>query len=430
MKKRFLALLLVLALVFASLPMSASAAEFSDVPAGAWYHTAVSQAVEQGLFSGVGGGKFEPGRTMNRAEFVTVLANFTTNYDPSQFSYSSFSDVPTGKWYFKPVQWASRAGITSGTGDGKFSPAATVTREQIVTMFYLYAQAAGNDTAVNEGELSRFSDSAQISNYARSAMAWAVGTGIINGSDGKLNPQGQAKRCEVAQIFVNALGAITSRSAPLQPAEEKLKYTMNKTVRKYPTKTGFVVFEQRETYPVFYNASNAEFLNKEIEGIVNHPIPWEEYSTVESRTEMYNKASASDRKTFPHATADTIEVLYNDNGYLSFLNDAYMWLGGMHAYHSYVPRTYDLTTNKLLSCADILKGTQKEQETLVQRCAEKAGINAAHLSSAALAVSDNAFALTETGLRFYLWQGDAMPRFEVNIPYNEKVFKNSFRLAK
>ena len=95
-------------------------------------------------------------------------------------------------WYEKSMEWAKANGVSDGT-----NPNANITREQLVTMMYRYAGSPKAD-----GKLDSFSDSASVSTYAADAMQWAVANGIVNGSNGKLNPQNNATRAEVAAILM------------------------------------------------------------------------------------------------------------------------------------------------------------------------------------------------------------------------------------
>ena len=96
------------------------------------------------------------------------------------------------------MQWAADNSIVTGVSDGVFAPNASITREQLVVMLYRYA---GEPNA--GGSLTGFSDSANVSSWAQQAMAWAVSSGIVGGSNGALNPQSGATRAEVAQMLMN-----------------------------------------------------------------------------------------------------------------------------------------------------------------------------------------------------------------------------------
>ena len=106
--------------------------------------------------------------------------------------YAGADTTGGANWYEKGMAWAQSAGISDGR-----APEAGITREQLVTMLYRYA---GSPTA--NGKLDNFSDSASVSSYAENAMQWAVANGIVNVSNGKLNPQNNATRAEVAAILM------------------------------------------------------------------------------------------------------------------------------------------------------------------------------------------------------------------------------------
>lgn len=167
---------------------------FSDVSDGVWYEEAVGYVAQNGLMGGTGDGVFSPNAPATRAMIVTTLHRMAGSPEADQ---STFTDIPAGQWYAEAVAWASDNGIVSGRGDGTFGPDDSITREQLVLMLY---RMEGSPTA--QGDLSAFSDAGQVSSYAADAMAWAVETGLISGSDGVLDPQGLATRTQVAVILM------------------------------------------------------------------------------------------------------------------------------------------------------------------------------------------------------------------------------------
>ena len=154
---------------------------FSDVKTGDWYADAVKYVSDKGLMSGTGSDKFAPSATTTRAMLMTVLAR-----------YAGEDTTGGATWYEKSMEWAKAKGVSDGT-----NPNANITREQLVTMMYRYAGSPKAD-----GKLDSFSDAASVSTYAADAMQWAVANGIVNGSNGKLNPQNNATRAEVAAILM------------------------------------------------------------------------------------------------------------------------------------------------------------------------------------------------------------------------------------
>ena len=154
---------------------------FVDVENSDWFADAVAYVTEKGLMSGTSADKFAPSATTTRAMLMTVLAR-----------YAGEDTTGGAAWYEKGMNWAKTNGVSDGT-----NPNANITREQLVTMLYRYAGSPKAD-----GKLDNFSDSASVSSYAENAMQWAVANGIVNGSNGKLNPQNNATRAQVAAILM------------------------------------------------------------------------------------------------------------------------------------------------------------------------------------------------------------------------------------
>ena len=173
-------------------------AHFTDISAADWYHEAVDFAVENGLFGGMSANTFEPNTAMTRAMLVTVLWRYAG--EPAE-GENTFTDVPAGQWYTDAVAWAAHNNIVGGVGDNKFDPNGNVTREQMATILYRYANGQDIDTSAR-ADLSGFPDAGSVSSYAQDPICWAVAEGLINGSDGKLLPQGNATRAQVATILM------------------------------------------------------------------------------------------------------------------------------------------------------------------------------------------------------------------------------------
>ena len=162
-----------------------------------WAKDAVAFAASRELFQGTGANRFSPNAPMNRAMLATVLYRLE---DAAASGSHSFGDVPNGTWYTDTVTWASQNGIVTGTGNG-FQPEGNVTREQLATMLYRYAKMLGMNTAAS-GSLSGFADGARTSDWAKDAMSWAIGNGLITGKGSStLDPAGSATRAEVAAIL-------------------------------------------------------------------------------------------------------------------------------------------------------------------------------------------------------------------------------------
>lgn len=154
---------------------------FNDVASSAWYADAVQYVTDKGLMNGTDDNQFSPSASTTRGMLMTVLAR-----------YAGEDTTGGATWYEKGMNWAKAKGVSDGT-----NPNADITREQLVTMMYRYAGSPKAD-----GKLDSFSDAASVSTYAADAMQWAVANGIVNGSNGKLNPQDNATRAEVAAILM------------------------------------------------------------------------------------------------------------------------------------------------------------------------------------------------------------------------------------
>ena len=158
---------------------------FDDVSDNAWYASAVRYAVENGLMNGTGTGKFSPAASTTRGMVMTILARMAG------------ADTSGTPWYAAGMNWAKANGVSDGT-----NTTVSVTREQLVTMLFRYAAAHGMESVTLEENLSRFTDKASVSAWAVPAMNWAVGQGLIEGSNGLLRPQANASRAEVAAILM------------------------------------------------------------------------------------------------------------------------------------------------------------------------------------------------------------------------------------
>ena len=176
-------------------------AAFGDLTATAWYHDGVHYCLENGLMQGVSATSFLPNGSTTRAQLVTVL--WRLEGSPETTSAVSFGDVADGAWYAKAVRWAAGSGVVKGYDSEHFGPDDAVTREQMVTILYRYAQYKKSEVSVREDtNILRDADAQSVSAYAIPAMQWAGGAGIVNGSNGKLNPQNNATRAEVATMLM------------------------------------------------------------------------------------------------------------------------------------------------------------------------------------------------------------------------------------
>ena len=176
-----------------------AASGFADVKAEAACQQDVLFCTDEGLMTGTGRNTFSPDRPMTRAMLVTVLWRMARS--PEVTEKAAFTDVASGSYYEAAVAWAAKNEIASGTSATTFEPNKAVTREQLAKFLFSYAVYQGMDAVTLSENLISFEDHASVSGYAVPAMQWAVGQGLINGTDGKLLPTGTATRCQFAAIL-------------------------------------------------------------------------------------------------------------------------------------------------------------------------------------------------------------------------------------
>lgn len=174
---------------------------FTDVTSADWFYDTVSAIVDKGLMNGTGDGStFSPKAQLTRGMAATVLYRMSgETTGVAAEAAATFSDVDSSKWYAAAVDWAADNGIVKGS-DGKFKPNDNITRQDMATMLYRYAQYKKADTS-KVNDLSAFSDKAAVSSYASEGMQWAVGAGIVSGRDAAtLAPKAKISRAEFATM--------------------------------------------------------------------------------------------------------------------------------------------------------------------------------------------------------------------------------------
>ena len=172
---------------------------FTDVSEKDWFYGDVMFVYENGLMLGTSKTLFSPHGTATRGMMATIL--WRMEGSPAPKGKNSFTDVEAGKWYADAITWTAENGIFAGYGKDKFGPDDPITREQLAAIFYRYADYKGYDLAV-KGNLDKFKDADKITDYAKTAMQWAVGSGLMKGKSGNLlDPQGTATRAEIAAML-------------------------------------------------------------------------------------------------------------------------------------------------------------------------------------------------------------------------------------
>lgn len=176
--------------------------ELKDVGVEDWFFNSVAYVNSKGLMTGLNTETFGSNQSLARAQFAVILHRM--NGVPEIEYAAKFPDVPDNIWFTDAVLWANEIGIVTGySNTGLFGPADSINREQMAVMMYRYAQYMKYDTN-EKADFGQFEDASKVSNFAKEAMQWAVGTGIITGKDSGtiLDPKGNATRAECATIIM------------------------------------------------------------------------------------------------------------------------------------------------------------------------------------------------------------------------------------
>ena len=184
---------------FPAIGGSTTPVSFPDVPSNAWFYGAVQYCAQKEFISGYGNGKFGPADPLQRQDFVVIISRIA-QADTAFYTYCKLKDVDMKAYYGPAVAWAEDHDIVHGYVNGKFGVGDKITREQVVTILYRFmgSPAAGSGNIMNG-----FPDRTKVSDFADEAMIWAVNNGIISGKNGKLAPQDNASRAEIATIIMH-----------------------------------------------------------------------------------------------------------------------------------------------------------------------------------------------------------------------------------
>lgn len=178
---------------------SGSGLPFADVPSGSWYYDDVAYVYDTGLMTGLTVTAFGPNLSTTRGMIVTIL--WRMENEPVAKHGCPFADVRRGSYYEQAIAWASENGIVTGFDASTFAPDRAITREQLAAILFRFAAYRGMDAVTLRENLSSFQDQAAISAYAVSALNWAVGEGLMQGTGDKLEPTGNATRAQVAAML-------------------------------------------------------------------------------------------------------------------------------------------------------------------------------------------------------------------------------------
>lgn len=186
---------------------------FRDMPAPSiWSHAGLDYCIDHGYIAGTSATTVTPDGECTRAMIVSIL--YRVQGEPTKVNgyelkklAQPFDDVERGRWYTDAIWWAKLTGVVSGMSPSTFAPDDPITRAQLAVILYNYTQQFAPGSLTETGSLTGFPDAGSVPSWARTAMAWAVGNGLISGvgenSVSYLRPEGCATRAQVATILMN-----------------------------------------------------------------------------------------------------------------------------------------------------------------------------------------------------------------------------------
>jgi|GEM_PF-308796 len=188
---------------------------FKDVPAGTWYTDGVKNAYENGWMEGYGDGGaavcFYPDKELTRAQLVMILWRFAGK--PAAAGSIPYTDVDAGAWYAEAVRWSAAAALSDRVS-GRFEPDEILTREETALLLWNYAKSTDTDVSVGEDtNILSYEDAFDIREGYAPAMQWAVGSGVIQGTEvDRLSPKGKITRAQTAVMLQRFVGALRAAS--------------------------------------------------------------------------------------------------------------------------------------------------------------------------------------------------------------------------
>jgi len=177
---------------------------FSDVAPDAWYHAAVTFNASRGVVSGTSDVTFRPNAAITRGQFIVMLLR-AYGIEPDAGAENNFADAGN-TYYTNYLAKAKEMGITTGIGDNFFALEGNITRQDMLTMLYRALDKLEElPEAAKSTNLSDFSDVNLVGDYSRDAITALVQAGVVSGNQGKIEPQGQSTRAQMAQLLYNLL---------------------------------------------------------------------------------------------------------------------------------------------------------------------------------------------------------------------------------
>ncbi len=181
-------------------PDNCLAKDFIDVDTDKWYHEALEYVLSKGIMEGIDQTHFRPNGTLTRGQLVTVLYRMAG--EPAVEETAPFTDVAENRFYTDAVSWAYSEGIAKGVTEERFAPGKAVTREQMVTFLFRYAEVIGMDVT-GRADLGQYPDADKVMDFAQDAFAWAVDAKLVEGmEDGTLRPKNTSTRAQAATMLM------------------------------------------------------------------------------------------------------------------------------------------------------------------------------------------------------------------------------------
>lgn len=231
-KKNPMIMGLIGAMLLSTNAFAAVPSDFSDFPTD-WSAPAMTHAVQNGLLNG-SDGKILPKGLLTRAQMATMVNRAFAS--SAKASLTSFTDMVPGVWHYDEMAKAVQMGVFQGA-DGKLSPNDPITREQaFAVLARAFGLADGSAAALN-----KFSDGAQVSSWAKGAVAALVEQGYVTGADGALNPQSYITRAEFAQVMDALVAAYGDQDLKDQTVQGNLILRTNGTLENITVKGDLIL---------------------------------------------------------------------------------------------------------------------------------------------------------------------------------------------
>jgi hypothetical protein len=191
--------------------------KFSDISSRPWAVEAINALSDMGVINGVGNGKFDPDAKAKRADFMVMFVKLVAGDTPIPAATDNFDDVPAGAYYADAVGFAKELGLTTGVGNNKFNPTATISRQDIMVIVARALELADVNLDKDTSVLDHFADADSIADYAKPYVAALVNLGIVSGTGNNIEPASDITRAQMAVLLYNVVKASDEVE---QPAED------------------------------------------------------------------------------------------------------------------------------------------------------------------------------------------------------------------